>query len=244
MTNPAERHSSRLVDGIRRRSLQAVLAALLLSGAAGCSDSTPQQKPQSQAAPPPVREVKPQVSLASLKLHAKVQFPDERTPTSQDIAQAIADFANAIASGADDRMQSMVGERDRLLLSTLIESGEWRRQTESIEVVRVCAINEVDGNTFQVGFGVQDSLGAFLSAWEAKGSGASWTFTGFAAAPRFASKASDLDGISLTPLALPEATKPIENTIAAPEQPKEEEEEASQGASPKAPPGTLWKDRE
>ena len=242
MTNRAERHSSRLVDGIRRRSLQGVLAALLLTGATGCSDSSSAPKPQTQAPPPPVREVKPQVSLDSLRLHKKVQFPEERTPSSQEIAEAIAEFASAIASGAEDRMQSMVSGRDQLLLSTLIESGEWRRQTESIELIRVCAINEVDSGRFQVGFGVQDSLGAFLSAWEATGSGNSWTFTGFAANPRFASKASDLDGVALTAQALPEATKPPETPIAAPEQPQEEE--APQQSSSPPPPGGLWKDRE
>lgn len=241
--NPAERHSSRLVDGIRRKSLHAVLAALLLSGAVGCSEKSAEQKPQRQAAPPPVREVKPEASLASLKLNAKVQFPEERTPSSQEIADAIAAFANAMASGDESRMQSMMGDRDQLLLNTLVESGEWRRQTESIEVIRVCAINEVDPTRFQVGFGVQDSLGAFLSAWEATGSGNSWTFTGFAATPRFASKASDLDGVSLTAQALPEATKPKENAISAPEQSKEESAPPQEGSSP-PPPGGLWKDRE
>lgn len=240
--NQAERCPSRLVDGIRRRSLQAVLAVLLLSGAVGCSKESPEQKPQRQAAPPPVREVKPQASVGSLKLHAKVQFPEERTPSAQEIADAIAAFANSIAAGDESRMQSMVGERDQLLLNTLIESGEWRRQTESIEVIRVCAINEVDSTTFQVGFGVQDPLGAFLSAWEAKGSGNSWTFTGFAASPRFASKASDLDGVSLTAQALPEAAKPKESTISAPEPPPQEETPQDGAAPP--PPGGLWKDRE
>ena len=243
MTNQAERCPSRVVDGIRRRSLQAVLAALLLSGAVGCGDKSAEQKPQRQAAPPPVREVKPQASVGSLKLHAKVQFPEERTPTTQEIADAIAAFANAIAAGDESRMQSMVAERDQLLLNTLIESGEWRRQTESIEVIRVCAINEVDSSRFQVGFGVQDSLGAFLSAWEATGSGNSWTFTGFAASPRFASKASDLDGVSLTAQALPEAAKPKESGILAPEPPPQEDAPVQDGSSP-APPGGLWKDRE
>lgn len=219
-----------------------MVAALLLSGAAGCSDRSASEKAPRQAPPPPVRDFKPQVSLASLQLHSKVQFPEERAPTSQEIAEAIGAFASAISSGSNEQMKSMLDARDRLLLDTLVESGEWRRQTESIEIVRVCTINEIDAGRFQVGFGVQDSIGAFLSAWEASGSGSVWTFTGFAASPRFASKASDLDGVVLTAQTLPDAVKPAESTIAAPEPPPEEEPQS--GASPPPPPpGGLWKDR-
>ncbi len=241
--NPVESQQSRLVDGIRRRSLPAVIAALLLCGVggatvgvtAGCSDRSANQKPQRQAAPPPPTEPeKPAVSLASLKLHPKAQFPEERAPSSQAVAQAVAAFASALASGADERMKSMLDSRDQAVLGSLIESGEWRRQTESIKVVRVSAINEVDAGRFQLGLGIQDTNGAFLSAWEAKGSGDSWTFTGFAAAPRFASNVAELDGVSLTALGLPEAKAP-EKKISAPEPPPEESPTPSAGGDSGSP---------
>lgn len=235
--NPVELNASRLLQSIRRRSLHGVLAALLLTGA-GCSEKV-EPKAQRQAPPPPSAPAPVQVSLESIPMHEKVQFPEERAPTSPEVAEAIAQFASAIASGADDRIQSMLAERDRMLLGSLVQSGEWRRQTESIEIVRVCALNELDSGRFQVGFGVQDSTGAFLSAWESNGAGDSWTFTGFAAPPRFSSAASDLDGIALTEQVLPDA-KPVESKISAPEPPPEEEESA-----PEAPQrsGGLVKDR-
>jgi len=166
MTNRGDMTSSRLLDGIRRRSIHAVIGALLLAGA-GCSDGNNEEQAQRHAPPPPPPPQTPQtVSLASIKMHPKVQFPEERAPSTQEAAQAVADFASALASGSEDSMNRLLADRDRRLLQALVSAGEWRRQTESIELVRVCSLTE-DGGAVRVALGVQDASGAFLSAWEA-----------------------------------------------------------------------------
>lgn len=188
-------------------------ASALALGVAGCSKKEDNAKPRQQvaAAPPP----RPRVSLESIKMDPKVQFPEERTPTNQEIAQAVAELASALASGNHERLTAMVSPRDQVVLEGLVGHGDWKKQTEAIQAVRVCVINENAG-AVQVGLGVQDRLGAFVSAWEATGAAGSWKFSGLAIEPKFAATAKELDGVSLTPPKLPEA-KAKELAITRPE---------------------------
>lgn len=200
---------------------------------AACGKDEPPPPPPKQSAPPPPP---PRVSADSIKLAPKVQFPEERMPTSMEIAQAVAEFAGAIAKGDNEKLANMVGVRDRAILATMVKQGEWQRQTAATDVVRVCVINEVDGGKFQVGFGIQDKLGAFLSAWEAASSGGTWQFQGLAVVPKTAETAKELDGMALTLQALPEAKPTAPTSMGPADQKKKNDKPDAEPPPEEAPP--------
>jgi len=93
----------------------------------------------------------------------------------------------------------MLARDDQVVLSRLERSGGWQRGAESIELVRVCVVNQ-SGDTCEVGLGVQDDRGAYLLAWRGERSGGGWRFSAMPVSESPSRNVVDLDGAPLTPL--------------------------------------------
>jgi hypothetical protein len=189
-------------DGQGARMLRAASIAALcaLAGVPGCEE----KKAQPEVAPaPPPPPPKPRASLDGVKLHPKVQFSEDALPSSQEAVNAIAALANALASGDAAAMAQVIDQRDQAVLKVLVETGEWQRQADALKVVRVVSLRDENDSGFQVGLGLEDEGGAFLTGWQASGSADVFTFGGMAIEPRFAMAARELDGAELTLLELP-----------------------------------------
>jgi len=240
MTSPVDRFPA-LRFPVRAGAL---CAAILLAGCGGSESSSSQNAPQ-QAAPPPraYEPPPPASSLAGVKLHPKVQFPRERLPSTQEATDAVAAFASALAGGDHAAFGAMLAPLDRAVLNPLVASGEWRRLTDGIKVVRVCVISEPSAAAIQVGLGIEDADGAFLSAWEGTPGTGGYLFTAMAVEPKTASKASDLDGAALNIREAPKVEPPKVSEITPPapkpeDTPEEEEAPASSDPPPFGlPPG-------
>lgn len=194
--------------GVFARMGLAAATAVALSIVVGCSK---EESKQAQRSPDsggggmsaPDNSSRQGVTLANLKLDKKVQFPEERAPSSQEAAVAIGAFASALASGNDQQMATLMGARDKALLDVMVQSGQWTEQARQIKTVRICSLTETDSG-LQVGLGVQDALGAYLLGWEATPEGAGFVFSGMAIEPKFAEDVKQLDGASLSLAKLPE----------------------------------------
>lgn len=210
------------------------LAATALAAGLALSGCEKKQQPQQQAAPAPAPAPKPVVSLDGVKLHPKVQFPDSALPSSQDAVEAIAALMSALASGDAAAMQRLLSERDQTVLKSLVESGEWQRQAEDTQAVRVATVRE-EGGAMRVGLALEDALGAFLTGWEATRSGDAWVFAGIAVESKIGTSVEDLDGAELTPLELPKGTALSNVDLRAAEPPprvvRDEKNKSSGGSS-------------
>ncbi len=175
----------------------AAMGAMVFSTACSKEEEAPAPQPVQRKAV--VKQVDP---LENLQLDPRVQFPRERAPASPEQAKAVADLANAVATGDDSSLSGMLDRPMRAVLEDLVASGDWGSSTSGIEVVRVVSL-EGDDTQFSVGLGVQDPDGAYLLAWEGRAEGDTWIFSGLAAEDVTAPRASDLDGASLVAVGVP-----------------------------------------
>ncbi len=183
MKNPLPRNDM----SVRFLALGAIACAAAL---VGCEKKAPPP-------PPPVvtntEPAEPEWFIEDLDMDARVQFPQGKAPSSQELAQAVADLASAIASGDDASMQPLLDVADREGLKDLVGAGDWKSATTGIEAVRVCVLTEAeDKKSATVGLGVQDKDGAFMLAWTADQSG-TWRFRGMAILPMMAERVAMLD---------------------------------------------------
>lgn len=168
--------------------LIASLVAPLLVACGGGEEEAPPP-------PPPPPPPKPQFSLEDLQLDPRVQFPDQREPESFELAEAIAELANALVRGDADAFKRVLASGDRDVLDTLVETGAWETETENIELVRVAVLEEADEGV-RIGLAVQDPTGAYMLAWTARES-AGWKFAGMPIAPVEGASVLDIDGAEL-----------------------------------------------
>jgi len=183
MKNPLPRNDM----PFRFLSLGAIVCA---SALIGCEKKAPPPPPPVVTSTEPAQ---PEWFIEDLDMDARVQFPQGKAPSSQDLAQAVANLASAIASGDHSSMQSLLDVADREVLKDLVGSGDWKSATSGIEAVRVCVLTESeDKKTATVGLGVQDKDGAFMLAWTADSPG-SWRFRGMSILPMMADRVAMLD---------------------------------------------------
>lgn len=179
--------------------LGVALVALPL-GVAGCGKKA-EEKPKQTYAPPPPPPLAP---LEDLKMDPRVQFPQSREPSTRALAEGIAKLASAIVSGDEVSLAEMLDDTGNDVLNTLVNSGQWSKETKGIEAVRVCVLNEADGGaTCQLGLGVQDEHGAFLLAWSGQRRGDTWVFTPAPLKEIDGAQLAALDDASITPPSLP-----------------------------------------
>jgi len=199
-------------------SLGAVAGCGLLL--AGCSEK-PEEQTQAPVAPAPAPKVYP---LEEIDLDPRVQFPQEKEPSTVELAQAVADLGAAIANGDSDLFAELVQREDREILGWLVEHEKWP-EGSGIELVRVCVLNETDSGV-ELGLGVQDSEGAFLLGWRGVQSDNDWTFSAAPVAYEPADRVAELDAPSL-----PYPTIAPPETFVAEVQWEEEEEKKSSSSS-------------
>ena len=170
MTHPTKRETRR----DRRTPALLGVALACAAGLSGCSEEPEPQQTRVAAPPPP-----PQVTLADLTIDPRVQFPEERWPSTPELAQAVASLASGIAAGDREMIAARLAPESEAILDLLASSGDWDRATSDIEIVRVCILNESsDGATVELGLGVQDEAGAYLLAWEGRDESGEWRFAG------------------------------------------------------------------
>jgi|GEM_PF-4361825 len=176
------------------------------------TEIAPEQAKAPEQAPAPERHAE-RNALKGLDLDPKVSFPKINEPTSRDVAGAVAALAAAIAEGDSRALHPMLDEPNQAILDELVESGVWQSSTESITKVRVCTLEE-DGETLNVGLGIEDEDGAYLLGWTGKHVGGGWLFSGIALdTPAEAMTAVELDGGSLASRDLPELGAIIDDTF-------------------------------
>lgn len=238
MTNPAEaiRISSQRVLALCVASAVCVSTVLV-----GCEEKAAAPSASTQAAPStPAPKPRALVTLDGVKLHDRLEFPEERLPSSQEMVDPIVKLASAIAAGDSQGLSQLLGPTDNAVLKSLVESGQWKAQSDAIEAVRVCVVNE-SASGLQIGLGVRDKMGSFLTAWEGQGSGESWTFRGIAIEPRTAADLRELDGVELRLLGAP-APKPVASGLKPTEQNTGADEKKKDAPPPRAP-GGLERDK-
>lgn len=235
-----------MTNRVEIRRIPALLTASLLVTLGACGKKE-EAKPKSSGSGGmrSVESAPARASASNLRMHPKVQFPDERLPNSQEAAQAIADLASAIASGSADGLDALVSPADRLVLDMLVSSGEWKRRSDAVKVVRVCVYQEPTTGTLQVGLGVENDEGAFLMGWGGTGVADKWSFANLPIEPRLAQEAVGLDGAELKMLGLPSGIPAPDSTIKPDDAKKEggEEKKNKPKAPPKPKPGGLIPDR-
>jgi hypothetical protein len=179
----------------------ATAAAIGLVGltlvACGGEESEPERAtaapPPRRAAPPPP----PPSPLVQVDLDVRVQWPEEREPSSVELAEAIATLANGLARGDGRAVRSVLGPDARAIMDRLEEAGAWERGAGSIELVRVCVLSEPADGECELGLGIQDGDGAYLLAWRGVAGGGGWRFEALPLVDVFAGNARQLDGTPL-----------------------------------------------
>ena len=213
------------------------VALVALIGLAGVSPLAGCKKKKAPPPPPPPPQVKVD-PFDGLKTDPRVQFPEERAPDSPEMAQAIADVANAFATGNAAELRALLNPTSTPEITYLLDSGEWAEATRGIEVVRVCALEKTaaDG-LIRIGLGIQDANGAYLLALAgAPVDGGGWIFGGLPVEWRTGTVASEFDNAKLTPPTLASAAEDY-----MPPAPVKEEEENRIDDSDRTRPGGFTK---
>lgn len=142
-----------------------VVAPLTLSG---CGKKEPPPPPQERASvqpPPPPSQADVAALLQEMNADSRVQFPGEVAPIDVDYARAIISFASSFAQGDEVALGGMLDFGGQETLNTLVESGAWYDETDTVEAVRVVYVAEPmedDGSSY-----VEDAgpdIGGMLTA--------------------------------------------------------------------------------
>ncbi|MCB0059206.1 MAG: hypothetical protein KDE45_19340, partial [Caldilineaceae bacterium] len=116
----------------------------------------------------PVRQsapAAPRWSISDLAMDARVQFPDRAKPNSEELAQAVADFASAMVKGDADAFGDLLSPDGKAVLGALEESGDWAPATKDLRAVRICRIDDESSGTPVLALGIEDNMSATLLAW-------------------------------------------------------------------------------
>jgi hypothetical protein len=149
-----------MLHSLRPLRNSATLAALTVAALAstmsltGCgAEEAPVvvQAPPPPPPPPPAPTVTPISELmAQHNIDPRVVLPEDRAPETDAQRVAVLKFFDAFVRGNADGVKSMLSGVDQILLESLVESGEFARNTEAITKVKVECATE-DGNTCTLG---------------------------------------------------------------------------------------------
>jgi hypothetical protein len=155
----------------------------------------PPPRPSAPATPDPVDT---QALLQQMGADARVQFPAERAPTSEELARAVISLSDAIARGDSGRLRSMLDASGQAVLDELESTGAWQQSTSRIEAVRVTNLDSADESmpTGDFSIAIQEPGVAYQLRWFATPNGASYTMTPMETDGRILARAGDFDGSS------------------------------------------------
>lgn len=175
-----------------RRSLSIFPAfGLVITGVAFTSGCGKEEPPPPPPPPPAVVKVDP---MANVRLDARVQWPDDREAWSPELAEAIADLANGIVNGDVELMRSALGSQGRRVLSIAMSDDDGGFAGGKIEAVRICVLHRLEDGGAELGIGIQDEDGAYLTGWIGReDAGGQWVFDGAACKPFPSERVSMLD---------------------------------------------------
>ncbi len=192
-----------------------IASAGLLVGITACSKPPEPPPPAPPPAPPPPKPEPVQIDplRQAMKVDARVQFPQEKAPTSEDLARGILTLADALVRGDSAKLQGMLDPTANTALANLTSSGEWEESTGKIEAIRVVRVNS-SGEGGLVTLAIQDPDGAYILNWSATKSGERLVFAGAPAADGVKPRASDWDrpGLSLDPKLASSGPAPTEQS--------------------------------
>lgn len=188
--------------GLKR--LVRVGAALGLAGAmalGGCKKEeppAPPPPPPRPSAPPTPDPVDVQALLQQLGTDARVQFPSEHAPTSQEFAQAVIRLANAFAKGDAAALRGMLDATGLRVLDELQGSGAWEEATARIEAVRITNLSWTEDAlpSGDVTIAIQEPAAAYQLRWHLVPVGNSYVFSPLESDGTVMARAGDFDGSS------------------------------------------------
>ncbi|MCC6678955.1 MAG: hypothetical protein IT436_17660 [Phycisphaerales bacterium] len=184
----------------------AILAGtLLVSGVAisGCKKKEPPPPPPKEAPPPPPPQpVEIDAVMQAMKADARVQFPQAKAPTDENLARAVVEFASALAKGDAGQVQSMLDASAKTVLEQLRASGGWEEAVAKIQAVRVVQLagSEAGG---MLSLAVQEPGSAYVLNWMITGADGKFIFGGMPASSQVLARASDWDSANVMPSAGP-----------------------------------------
>lgn len=175
-----------------RRSLCILPACgVLISGVALTSGCGKEEPPP---APPPPRAVVKVDPMANVRLDSRVQWPDAKEAWSPELAEAIADLANGIVKGDVELVRGALGNQGRRVLSIAMSDGDSGFMGGKIEAVRISVLHKLEDGAAELGIGIQDEDGAYLTGWIGReDSSGRWVFDGAPCMPFPSERVSMLD---------------------------------------------------
>lgn len=152
------------------------VCGVVISGAAlvgGCGKEEPPPPPPP---PPAVVKVDP---MANVRLDSRVQWPDNKEAWSPELAEAIADLANGIVQGDVELIRGTLGSQGRRVLSIAMSDETGGFVGGEIEAVRINVLHRLEDGGAELGIGIQEPGGAYLTGWIGRQeSGGQWVFDG------------------------------------------------------------------
>lgn len=185
LRNPVLRTSASLAA----LTVAALASTMTLTGCGGDEPPPIVQAPPPPPPPPPAPTATPISELmAQHNIDPRVNLPEDKAPETDVQRIAVLKFFDAFVRGNADGVKSMLSGVDQILLESLVESGEFARNTEGTTRIDVRCGTE-DGNTctlavFHVGTEFQPQL------WVYTASEASSEFDSVAALPGIMEKLS------------------------------------------------------
>ncbi len=172
----------------------------------GLTSCKKEEPPPPPPPPPPPRIEQPKPLdagsvLQSMDVDARVEFAEDASPVSRDLAQAAIKLADAIARGDDEALRAMLDRTDHGALDRLIASGQWYDATGKLEAVRIVSINtgsrlDPAPEAAEIGLAVQDPDGAYVMLWAGRKVFDDWVFAAKPASDEVRARATAWDGAS------------------------------------------------
>lgn len=177
------------------------LSLALLAGTAilpGCGEKKPPPKPVAPPPPPPPpapKQIEVSTLLQTSRADKRVQFPQEKAPVDDTVANAVIDLASAIAKGDAKAMNGMLINVGKDVLEQLQANGQWEEATEKIEAIRVVELSAPGAKpqSFNVSFAVQEPGIAYLVRFTGTLDNGKYLFTGMPGGRKTHARANQFD---------------------------------------------------
>lgn len=176
-------------------------SALVLPGfvLTGCKKKVVATPPPPPPPPPPApKPVEIDGVMQSMKADARVQFPQEKAPVSEELAKAVISFADALAKGDSGKMEPMLNATAKGVLAELRASGGWDEATAKIQAVRVVQLSGSEAGG-ALSLAVQEPGSAYVLNWAITGADGKFVFQGMPGSSQVLARASDWDTANVMP---------------------------------------------
>lgn len=88
--------------------------------------------------PPPAPRVTPIADLmAELRIDGRIVLPEDKAPDNNPARKAVLEFFDGFARGDANAVRRMLSPLDQRELDAMVESGQWRRSIEGIDLIEL-----------------------------------------------------------------------------------------------------------